>query len=120
MADEDVRLLREHAPRMVVSFGCSASTQVLHLAGAVLTALGTPTGTMCDTPLGARHKDRCRLGTPSTDEIMRCVPRDLRPPTSERQQRDATRPVLLTPSVPCRHRRTMSTARPRAATRRRG
>lgn len=57
MADEDVQLLREHAPRMVVSFGCSASTQVLHLAGAVLTALGTPTGSMCDTPLGARHKE---------------------------------------------------------------
>jgi hypothetical protein len=70
--EEDWQLLQQHPPRLVISFGCSASTLVLHLASSVLSALGTPTGTICDSPKALMHKERCRLGTPSTDELLRC------------------------------------------------
>lgn len=75
MTADEAQLLGLHAPRMVMSFGCSASTNVLHLASSVLTAAGTPTGTICDSPKAQEdldHSRRCELETPSTDEIMRC------------------------------------------------
>ena len=57
------------------SDGCSASTAVLHLASSVLSDLGMPVGTICDTPKAQLDQHKmwdCKKGTPSTDEIMRC------------------------------------------------
>ena len=73
--DEEAALLQAHGPRVVVADGCSASTAVLHLASSVLSDLGMPVGTICDTPKAQLDQHKmwdCKKGTPSTDEIMRC------------------------------------------------